>query len=308
MSANTMGRRYERLLFWAGPLAFASVLVMFVALASERQEERRQAKCLRSASETIERSLGELEQARQGKTAVIREMAAPSYWVALRYALIPWEVRNSDCVQYLKPFDINDKIPAPQALLEGIKKQAAALEARPLALYGVELPEKATVSLVGTPIKMDLVTMVRVLQVALGPILLLWLGSLYNTRHRETLYIARMTDVTSLYPHLINVYPAILRGDASWDSPRKKSWTGYVFMLFVFPAIYALVRMALLLAFIGPPVAFYLVSVYMLRAEAYSMASLVMGFAVGIFAFGNAISEGFPWHVRKKFVVPRHSI
>ena len=308
MSATTIGRRYERLLFWAGPLAFISVLVMFVAFASEKQDERRQARCLRSAAEVVAQNLSVLEQARQGKSVVIDGNVAASYWSAIRFVMIPWEVRNPECEQHLRRYEIDDKIPAPQPLLEGIRKQATALEARPLTLYGVELPEKATLSLVGTPIKMDLLTLVRVMQVALGPMLLLWLGSLYNTRQRETLYIARMTDVSFLYPHLINVYPVILRGDAAWDTPRKKSWTKYAFEFFAFPALYALTRIGLLSAFVGPPVAFYLTSVYMLSGDAYSLVSTVMGFVVAIFALGNVLCEGFPWHVRKRFVVPRRSI
>lgn len=308
MSAATIGRRYERLLFWAGPLAFVSVLVMFVALASDKQDERHQAKCLRSAAEVIAQNVNDLEQARQGKSVAIRGDIAHNYWLAIRYVLIPWEISNRECEHLVRRFDIDDKIPAPQILLESIRKQAATLEARPLTLYGVELPEKATLSLVGTPIKMELLTLVRVMQVALGPILLLWLGSLYNTRHRETLYIAKMADLSFLYPHLINVYPAILRGDTAWNTPRKKSWMRYAFDFFGLPALYALVRISLLSAFIGPPVAFYLISVYMLRSDAYSIVSLGMGLVVGIFALGNALCEGFLWHVRKRFVVPRRAI
>lgn len=307
MSATTMGRRYERLLFWAGPLAFASFLVMFVALASDKQEERRQAKCLRSVAEVVTQNIEILEQARQGKPVVLNNKSPTSYWLTFRYVMIPWEVRNPECLQHFKPIGIDDKMPAPQVLLERVKSQAASLEARPLALYGVELPEKATVSLLDTPLKMDLLTLARAMQVALGPILLLWLGSLYNTRQRESLYIAKMSDVSYLYPHIVNVYLVNMRGDAAWDSPRKKSWARYISVTFVIPALYAMVRISLLSAFAGPPVIFYLTSVYMLRGDSYSLIFLIMGFGVAIFALGNAMFEVYPWHVSKRFVVPRRS-
>ena len=155
---------------------------------------------------------------------------------------------------------------------------------------------------------MDLLTLVRVMQMALGPILLLWLGSLYNTRHRETVYISRMTDISMLYPHLINVYPAILQSDTFWNSPRKKSWLTYGLRRFLFPAIYALARVALLASFILPTVSFYLIAIYMLRDDAYSIVSLGMGILLAIFTLGNMFCECLPWHVQKRFMLPRNSI
>ena len=308
MSSGTMGRRYERLLFWAGPLAFLSVLVMFVAMASDIQGERRQARCLRAFAEVIEQNSNELERARHGEKVAIRGKETDSYWFAIRMALIPWEVRNSECERYVPRLVAQDKILAPQNLIENAKKQAATLEATPLSLYGVDLPDKATLSLLGTPVKMELLTLVRVMQLALGPVLLLWLGSPYHTRHRETLQIAKMSDLGSLYPHIINVYPVFMRGDAAWDSPRKKSWLRYGAELFGFPAFFALTRIALLSAFVGPPVAFYLTGVYVLRGDVYSPVSIGMGLIVGIFAAGNILCEIHLWHVRKRFAAPRRAI
>jgi hypothetical protein len=306
MSAS-MERRFERLLFFAGPLALASLLVMFVALASEQQDERKRAKCLRSAADAITLYEGYLEQARQGQYVVIAGERTNNYWSALRYTLIPWEVRNIECVQHFPEFGSKDKIAAPKALTENARKEAAALDAKPLSLYGIELPEKATLSLFGTPAKMDLTTLVRVMQVALGPILLLWLSSMYQTRHRESLAIGRMKDVSTLYPHLINVYPVLFRGDSTWEPARKKSWSKFVFLRFGLPAIYALVRIALLSAFIGPPVGFYVASVYLLRNDAYSSVFVVMGVIVGFFALTTAVCELFPWHVQKKFRIDPRS-
>ena len=78
MSASTMGRRYERLLFFAGPLAPACLLILFVALASDRQEDRRRAKCLRSAADLIKEHQGELTKPLSGGRAAIRENTTDS--------------------------------------------------------------------------------------------------------------------------------------------------------------------------------------------------------------------------------------
>lgn len=303
MSANLIGRRFERLLFFAAPLAVASLLVMFVALASDQQEERKRAKCLRSVVETINVHQADLEQAQQGRRVVIRGTATTDYWLALRFVLIPWEVTNPKCVQHYPAFNDKAKLATPKALMEKALTEAAALESKPLSLYGIELPEKATLSLLGTPIKMDLTTLVRVMQFALAPVLVLWLSSLYQTRHRETLLIARLSDVSALYPHLMNVYPVSLRGDAAWEPPRRKSWSKFLFLKYCLPAICALTRISLLSVFIGPPIGFYFSSIYLLRGDDFSIVSAAMGIVVGFFAFATAVSEFLPWHVQKRFRV-----
>ena len=150
-------------------------------------------------------------------------------------------------------------------------------------------------------------TLARVMQVVLAPLLLLWLGSLYNTRHRESLLIGRMKDVSALYPHLINVYPVVLRGNTAWDPPRKKSWSKYVLLVFGMPAIYALIRIALLLIFVGPPVAFYWLSIFLVGETAYSPFFLGMGVVVFLFTMAVLICELLPWHVSKKFSVVTRS-
>ena len=297
MYADSIGRRFERLLFFAAPLAVVSLLVMFVALASEQQEERKRAKCLRSVVETISVNQADLEQAQQGRRVLIRGTATTDYWLALRLVLIPWEVSN------YPTFNEKVKPATPKVLMEKALAEAIALESKPLSLYGIELPEKATLNLLGTPIKMDLTTLVRVMQIALAPLLVLWLSSLYQTRHRETLLIARMRDVSTLYPHLINVYPVSLRGDGAWEPPRKKSWSKFLFVKYCLPVIYALTRISLLYAFIGPPIGFYFASIYLLRGDDFSTVSTAMAIVVWIFAFATAACEVLPWHVQKRFRV-----
>lgn len=303
MQPSAIGRRFERLLFFAGPLALICLLMLFVAYSSEEQEDRRRAKCLRAVVEVLVEGQDSLEAARASSNKLSADRAALDHWLALRKVLIPWEVRNAQCVQYLPKLELGDKIPSAKDLIERLSKEAAALLAKPLSLYGVELPERATIGVFGTPIRMELQTLVRVLQVALGPILVLWLGSLYNTRHRETLFIGQLSDVRGLYPHLINVYPVWLRGTANWNALRKRSWTKYAMYRYGEPALFVLVRVALLSIFVAPPVAFYIGSLFLLGAGPYSIVFTAIGFVVTLFALGNFICELLPWHAGKRFSV-----
>lgn len=304
MSSSTIGRRYERLLFFAGPLALACLLVLFVAVASDQIVDRHRASCLRSAADRLEGFPDELEKTFRGQTAFIGGTSTADYWLAVRYALIAWEVAHKDCESFVSFLAARDvKLPAPKLLLEQLRTEAQKLESKPLALYGIELPDKATIGVFGTPIKMDLVTLARALQIALGPILLLWLGSLYNTRQRESLFNARMKDVGQLYPHLVNVYPVTIHGDPAWAEPRKRSWTKYVMRRFGVPSVYAFIRISLLSVFVVPPVVFYVLGIYLLGWGPYPVLFAASGMFVGLFAFANLIGELLPWHVAKRFQV-----
>lgn len=306
MSAGNVGRRYERLLFFAGPLAVACVLVLFIAVASDQQDERRRAKCLRAAVTAINGYDAELNTAWAGKPVRIQNDVTSDYMLALRLALIPVEVRDR-CEDY---FDLADKVSVqqwrkrPADLVKWLDERVKTLQSKPISLYGVEVPEKATLNVFGTPVKMELQTLVRVLQLALLPILLLWLGSLFHTRHRESLFNARASDVRHLYPHLINVYPVNYheRGFAL-PALKRKSWTLYAVIVHGVPFMFALARISLLCVFLGPPVVLYLASLFFAETGEYAGFFFATGMIVLMFALSNVIAELMPWQWKKRFTV-----
>lgn len=308
MAPSSIGRRYERLLFFAGPIAFACLLVMFVAIASDGHEDHRRARCLLAAADVIDEQQEPLLRSYWGERISVRGIEAKSYDFALELTLIPWRISGRSCNESMVKYNADGRTLAPKPLAKFLRQEAQGLESKPLNIYGVELPEKATLSILGTPIRMELVTMTRALQVALGPVLLLWLGSLYNTRNRESLHIGRMRDLTHLYPHLVNVYPMTIQGDPTWSEPKKRSWLKFFFLTYGLPSAYAIARMSLLSAFVMPPVVFYLVSIFLLNSGPYSLLFTVVGVVVGIFALGNVFSEFTPWHFRKRFRVPSSGV
>ena len=54
MTLSILGRRYERLLLFAAPLSFATLLILFVVFATETQKERSTARCYESAASLLE--------------------------------------------------------------------------------------------------------------------------------------------------------------------------------------------------------------------------------------------------------------
>ncbi|RZJ13202.1 MAG: hypothetical protein EOP39_01625 [Rubrivivax sp.] len=291
-------------MFFSAPLAFACLLALFVAIATDQQEDRRNAKCLRAIADAIEEHKGDLQSVRAGHSVKIRGHDVTNYELATAFTLTP--IKTKDCEDFFKKsLTVAERMESPDKIIEKLNQVISKLEKLPLKYSGIQFPEVATINILGTPAQMELVAFVRVIQVALGPLLLLWLGSLYNTRHREVLNIGHMRDVKSLYPHMINVYPVLLIQKGYRIEPRKRNWPAYFGMKYGVPSLYATVRTVLLAIFIAPPVSFYLISIYLLSTGLYSNIFLVSGIAVSCFALVNFFTELVPNHFYKVFKVER---
>ena len=177
---------------------------------------------------------------------------------------------------------------------------------------GIELPEKATLSVLGTSIKIELLAFTTLLQVVLWPVILLWFGSLLNTRAAESLRIANTTDVSQLFPHIVNCYPMVPSKVAKRrvlpKNMRRLALHLGPFaarLSYEFQCLYvALIRASFLSIIIGPPVVALVYSFYLTYIPGYE---LIYMFAAGIlvtFALMQILLEIMPWHYRKIFVVP----
>ena len=178
------------------------------------------------------------------------------------------------------------------------KTRATDLARSPLTLYGIEVPDRADLNLFGISIKISLMTLSRVLQVVLAPLLILWLGSLYNTRYRETFFIHDAKVISEIFPHLINVYPSM-----TMPTLRKRNIVAPAFP-HIIAFVSALVRICLLSVIVLPPVAAYLAGLFLLGNEEFQSLFFVMGLIVSSFTLVLIFAEILPWHFYKRFPAP----
>ena len=298
MSLSSLGRRYERLLFFAAPLALVSILTLFIVFASNAQVERSTARCYDSAASLIDSKKDQANEAWGLYAKAKRSTQAKiNYVFEIRKLLIDTRIGFS-CWSIVLDEVERRSLNGIEPMVLGLRADSKQLFATPVRYPGVDLPEKATVSLLGTEASIDLQLFVSMLQVVLAPLLLLWLGSLYNTRYRETLLIGKAKLVTEVFPHLINVYPAV-----RYPEPRRRSYQK-PYLAHLFSLIYSLTRIALLLMFVGPIVAAYITSVILGDAGSYTVLLYLLAAAVATFSLALLLCEIFPWHVGKTFPGP----
>lgn len=297
MISTALGKRYERLLFFTAPISIAAMIVCLVAIASSTQEERVEARCYTEAVSVFAKNSEDL--AMQWKKYVDKEdVKYLNYKLELQKIWIYGSNLDS-CYQPIdKDIDKVYKLP-PSDMLANWKSRADKLLQTPLSVYGVLLPKDATIDFYAAKITISLDTLTRSLQVILLPILLLWLGSLYSTRYRESLTTNRATSLSEVFPHIINMYPAF-----DQPSPKKRNvFAPYAKSVVCF--LYAVVRIGLLSIFILPPVSAYLYSLYLVSTEQSAIVYGIAGFVVFSFCFTTIVAELLPMHYTKVFPDPR---
>lgn len=298
MTSDQLGRRYERLLFLSGPLTLVAAMVLLVAFSSTTQNERVLAKCLEVAVKTLQDDKGKLDT---HWNAYVEERKKSKYFVNnYRYELtMAWISPgiSSGCYEEVKPLLEQGADTPPGKLIEEFGTRISQLRATPLQFRGIEIPEKAEVPVLGTNIKIRLESLTALLQLSLAPVLIIWLGSLYNTRYRESLLVGKANDTAAVFPHLINVYPAV-------DIPtlRKRSRLAYwIPPTQIVRAMYSLTRVGLIAFVISPAIACYLASLVLLPIEGIAWLSFLSGALVLLFALSVVIVELLPWHAAKIF-------
>lgn len=301
MSAS-LGRRYERLLFFAGPLTLATSLVFFVALAAAMDSNRELQRCYSQAVGALEGHKSELDAAwsrRPKSSGPAFQQWQIDYSGSARRALI---YGATDCYDRVADVAQESAISPGQLILKA-KEREAALASGSLQLFGVEVPEKATINVFGTPIKVPVLRFAQALQLALAPVLMLWFASLYNTRYRETTLIARASNVTDVFPHILNVYPTPLNA----TPPLRKRVRGFRAAMFLVLLVFAITRLFLFLLLTMPAFAGFIASVILLYPPTVTLLNLdglavtAYALALGVFGtfFSNLWMEFSPWHFSK---------
>jgi hypothetical protein len=310
MLAESLGRRYERLLFFTAPITLATWILAVIAVGGVMQEDRFNATCYQIGTRFIvSNRLSLLESWQLAQEAGKR--AQPAAKAAYRSRLIAsWSGASlkddipPKCYgvvsKVLHEFaDLDPSKNNPESIKSELSKRAADLAKRPLEMGGIELPPSTTFNVVGNSVKIELGTLARLLQVALFPVLLIWLGSLYATRYRETFAIHRASSLEEVFPHLLNLYPI-----GSLQTPRKRVWYAPYFLP-TLKVLYTASRVVLLLMFLGPPVLAYLASLFSVAAiRSPNLLEIGASFLVTIFTLATVVVETFPWHAWRSFPGP----
>lgn len=300
MSIQKLGLRYERLLILSAPISFACMLLAFISVASEAVTDRKIADCYDNASLIVERNMDDLKSKWNQRAKIGKIEFANEYVHALAKHMIYG--LNSSCDYKIGTQDTNRSI-SPDLFADKLKQEANRLRQesanKPVRSYGIEMPEKAKIVFFGIGITINILTLAQVLQFLLAPILILWLGSLFNTRYRETLLIESAKLISELHPHCINIYL-----NARLPDLRKKSKAAY-YLKIAIPYIPTIFRILLLSIFVVPPTVLYCASLFFLGSEDHIALPLAAGGLVFCFAFVNLFSEINPWHSGKTFPGPK---
>lgn len=298
MSPYQLGRRYERLLFFSGPLTLVAIFVLLIAFTSTTQNERVIAKCLDLAVSTLKTNDALLTstwveyQAEKNKS----KYYVNAYKYELSKVWIPISI-HSGCYSDIDKFLEQGADTNPRDLATSLSKKAVDLKNTPLQFYGIEIPDKADIGVFSTRIKIKFDSLAIALQISLAPILVIWLGSLYSTRFRESLLIGKASHIYFMFPHLVNLYPAI-----DIPSLRKRSLIAYWFPpAMIICIIYTLIRLLLISFIVGPVVVCYLLSLYLLPISSIGWVSFTSGALVILFFFSVLVVECLPWHALKIF-------
>ena len=272
MNESTLGRRYERLLLFTAPITVAAFIVLFVAVGADSQKDWVQARCYESAANVVATNLGVLEKV-WDKTKFARNdpLWSIDYKSAISRTWIYGLDVRSECYKTMERETERRYRASPSEIIATLQQDSKSLLGTPLQLYGIELPDRATIDVFGTSIKIGLVTFAQALQLVLAPLLILWLGSLYNTRYRESILIGSATSLAQVFPHSINIYPA-----GQFPPIRKQNWL-LSHQPHVTALVYCLVRIMLVTLFVGPPVTLFLLSLYYLHPEQYVVTSYIVG-------------------------------
>lgn len=110
-------------------------------------------------------------------------------------------VRRSEIEKYI------DATQPPQELIKALQREKDLVESKPTSVWGIQTPRLLQVQYAGQDFRIPFGFLSAALAIALGPLIIGWLGALYMTRQRELINIAHIEDYKLAFPHLLNFLP-----------------------------------------------------------------------------------------------------
>jgi hypothetical protein len=239
MKLFDLGRRIERLLLLTAPISLACIAFLILAFAANQKANKSELMVyvnqLQMTASLLRDSLSSLEKDyRKYSTTTDKELKKSlqdAYIANLRKATIFSDKKSGseypggwiafDSVISSKLVSLSTKLPN-QIAIDLLDEATEILAKKEPLLLGIEITEKSKLTIVGAEIQLPTKAYIAILQVMLAPIILLWLGSFYITRSREILLISECKNATTVFPHILNIYPI-------WKETelRKRSWLKY---------------------------------------------------------------------------------
>jgi len=101
---------------------------------------------------------------------------------------------------------VQDASKSPQEIMLSLEARREQIAKRPVMIWGVESPLILPFQYGGARYQIPASFIAKSLSLALLPLILGWLGSLYLTRHRELLLIRRIRWHGHTFPHILNIF------------------------------------------------------------------------------------------------------
>lgn len=284
IAASILGRRYERLLLLTAPISLFCFLLLFVSLATINQDELVALNCYKL-------SMNELDSNNEKYELLITD----NFRFSIDFALKVGDLK-SNCYRPVRNYidALNNYSLAD--LKEEMLKEIEKLSNSSIKYGGIELKEKTYIYVFGNAIEIETMALINLSQFLMAPILILWLGSLYITRFRETKFIGSFEDINHIFPHIINVYPATSNVKSRVRLKIKPYFPS------VLALAYAVWRVLLLTIFVAPAVISYLFSIIVMDFIYLKSIIYCFGFIVWAFSATIVLVEFFPWHFYKTWL------
>lgn len=97
----------------------------------------------------------------------------------------------------------------PHEVVAALRERIASAAEKPVQVFGIQTSRLVPLQYGGLDYKIPASFLANVLQFALAPLVIGWLGSLYATRQRELRLIATIHDYKLAFPHILNYLPVI---------------------------------------------------------------------------------------------------
>jgi len=109
----------------------------------------------------------------------------------------------------------------PDELIARALKEQARLSSQSITVWGIEAPLMLPVGYGRAEYRVPTTVLAQILLIALAPVVIVWMSSLYSTRQRELLMIRKLERFDLTFPHVLNILRVSFHG-TEWARNRQR--------------------------------------------------------------------------------------